>query len=294
MVETPFHDDGRLDLPGFDRVVDAMAAVGVRWVMYPGYASEFHKLSDGERATLIDRMVRRSGACGLDVVVQVAAQATRQAVDNARWAADLGAAAINLLPPHVVPTPTASLADHIAAVLQAAAPLPVIVQYAPALAHAAPSLETLSELARSHVNLVAVKVEASPRAITALGALRPRLRSLVGYGGMHLPQALLRGAIGVQPGCSFVEIYQTIWRSWTAGDHASAEACYRRLLPYLAYWMQDVELIIAAEKRISVARGWFTSPHCREPGWRLDRHEIEAIDRFCHEFSDVLGIADRA
>lgn len=60
------------------------------------------------------------------------------------------------------------------------------------------------------------------------------------------------------------------------------------MTPYLSYWMQGVELIVAAEKEISVRRGWFGSPHCRAPGHTLGSEEIATIDRFCAEFAEMV------
>jgi len=52
--------------------------------------------------------------------------------------------------------------------------------------------------------------------------------------------------------------------------------------------MQHVNLIVAAEKAISVARGWFASDTCRRPGWQLDAEERLMIERFLREFADCL------
>jgi len=188
VLETPFHADHSVDEAGFGRVIDAMTAAGVQSAMFPGFASEFHTLTDAERRRL------------------------------------------------------------------------------------------------------SVKVESQPpgRLIAALAAQPQPLPSLVGYAGLQLPDALRRGAVGVQPGCSFVEIYLEIWRRWTSGDQQQAEALHQRLVPYLAYWMQHVNLIVAAEKTISVARGWFASDTCRRPGWQLDAEERAMIDRFLDEFADHL------
>lgn len=290
VLETPFDFDGGIDLPGFDRVLDAMITAGAAWVMYPGFASEFHKLADNERRTLTHRLLQRAGHQGVRVVASVADHATRLAVDAARSAVDHGAAAINLLPPYVLDPTPAAVVDHVGAVLDSVAPVPVIVQYAPALTGGALGPAAWSGLAEQHPNLMAVKVEAQPPGpvLSALAASRPPLGGIVGYGGLHLPDALRRGAIAVQPGCSFVELYLALWRRWSCGDHAGAEALYQRMLPYLAYWMQQVELIIAAEKAISAARGWFVSSHCRAPAWSLDTVERERIERFLREFADEL------
>lgn len=111
---------------------------------------------------------------------------------------------------------------------------------------------------------------------------------MVGYAGVQLIDALRRGAVGVQPGCSAVELYQRIWSLWHGGEQAAAEQLHRRLLPYIAYWMQSIELIIAAEKLVSQRRGLIASAHCRAPAHLLDEHELAMIDRFLEEFDDFL------
>jgi 4-hydroxy-tetrahydrodipicolinate synthase len=291
VLETPFHPNEGVDEVGFGRVVDAMAAAGVESVMFPGFASEFHTLTDAERRRLVDVLLERGADGGPAAVISIPDHATTTAVANAVHAAEHGAAAVNLLPPHFLGPSLDAVLDHLRAVLDAVAPLPVVLQYAPAQTGTALDASAIKRLAADHQNLACVKVESQPpgRLIAALAAQPHPLPSLVGYGGLQLPDALRRGAIGVQPGCSFVEVYLEIWRLWTGRDRPAAEALHQRLMPYLAYWMQHVNLIVAAEKAISVARGWFASDTCRRPGWRLDGEERAMIDRFLDEFAGYLA-----
>lgn len=97
-----------------------------------------------------------------------------------------------------------------------------------------------------------------------------------------------RGAAGVQPGCSFTELYLDLWELYAADDLTAADRLHAELTGYLTYWMQNVELIVAVEKLISVRRGWFTSDHCRRPGWRLDEAERDQVARFLDQFGDRL------
>ncbi|GAA1360045.1 dihydrodipicolinate synthase family protein [Streptomyces beijiangensis] len=292
VLEVPFRDDGSLDLPGFDRVVEAVLATGVGSVMFPGYASEFHKLTGTERELLTDRFLgATAGVDGFTAVVSVPDHATVVAVEVARRAAGRGAGALNLLPPYLLGPSRDAVLAHLGAVLDAVAPLPVVLQYAPAQTGTSLDADAIHALAKHHPNLGYVKVESAPpgRLISAL-----RLPALVGYAGLQLPDALRRGAAGVQPGCSFTELYQEIWRAWHEGDRPAALALHTALLPYLSYWMQHVELIVAAEKEISVRRGWFASAHCRAPGWTLDAAELAMIDRFMDEFGGRLTPLSRA
>lgn len=63
---------------------------------------------------------------------------------------------------------------------------------------------------------------------------------------------------------------------------------HRRMLPYLSYWMQSVELIVAAEKLISLRRGLINSATCRAPAHALDGVEIQMIQEFLQEFNSEL------
>jgi 4-hydroxy-tetrahydrodipicolinate synthase len=198
---------------------------------------------------------------------------------------------INILPPAAPASDHATSREHVTAILSAVQPTPAIVQLIPAAAGATLDVAGIAMIAESAPNLFQVKVESRP-AGAFIGELRnaaPRLTCLVGSGGVDLPDAVRQGAVGVQPGCSAVEIYLRYWRLWSAGEIAAADALHRRLHPFLVYWMQDVELIVAAEKRISFLRGLIPTDVCRRPARVLTRDDLVLVDRFLDEFSDELG-----
>jgi dihydrodipicolinate synthase/N-acetylneuraminate lyase len=175
-------------------------------------------------------------------------------------------------------------------VLDAVAPTPVVLQYAPTETGTSLDGRHIAAIARDHPNLVLVKVESSPPGalIAELAAGNPPLPSVEGQAGVQLPDAIRRGAVGTQPGCSFTEIYVEIWRRFATGDTGGGDALHRRLLPYISYWMSDTELIIAAEKLVSARRGLIASSRCRAPGHTLDAEEIAMVGRFLAEFADLL------
>ena len=110
----------------------------------------------------------------------------------------------------------------------------------------------------------------------------------MGYAGVQMPDVLARGAVGIQPGCSFTEVYAELWRLWHA-DPAGFAALHARLLPYISYWMQGVELIVRAEKLILKRRGIIASDYCRSPAYALDAREIAQVEQFLDEFAAWLG-----
>jgi dihydrodipicolinate synthase/N-acetylneuraminate lyase len=63
---------------------------------------------------------------------------------------------------------------------------------------------------------------------------------------------------------------------------------HHKLLSYINYWMQGVELIIRVEKLILKKRGIIDCDYCRSPAFRLDDIELAQIDQFLSEFSAWL------
>lgn len=291
VLEVPFTEAGEVDYAGFERVVAYVLDAGVTSVMFPGFASEFHKLSEDERGQLTTILLEHTRH-NADVAAVMAVQdhATKLAVERASRLVEAGADLINLLPPHFLGPAPAAVNAHVRAVLEAVAPTPVVLQYAPNQTGTSLDAAAIAAIARSHPNLRLVKVESTPPGalIAALGAQDPALPAVVGYAGVQLPDAVRRGAVGVQPGCSFTELYVEIWNNLESGSSSVAYELHRRLLPYISYWMLHNELIVAAEKLISVRRGLFASPHCRAPAHELDSEEVTMIDRFLAEFADQL------
>lgn len=291
VVETPFTATGEIDVASFERLIDRLLDAGIRTVMYPGFASEYYKLTDEERDLLTGVLVQRMHRVdGTVVVISVPDHATRVAVARARRAVELGADMVNILPPHQHGPSSTAVQTHVHDVLEAIAPVPAIVQYAPAQTGTALTAAIIAQMAVDSPNLVQVKVESTPpgQLISALRKEAPELSAVVGYAGVQLIDALRRGAVGVQPGSSFTEIYLEIWSLWEQGDRDTAIDLHTRLLPYISYWMQSVELIITAEKRISFLRGLTDTDVCRAPARALDDEELAMIDRFISRFSDLL------
>lgn len=293
VLEVPFTADGDLDVESFVGLAHHVLGTGVRSVLFPAFASEFYKLTDDERDALSAELYRAASHYpGATVIASVPDHATRVAVARATRAVERGAGAVNVLPPHLAGPPPAAVLAHCEAVLAAVAPTPVVIQYAPAQTGSALDAGAFARLRAAHPNLAAVKVESSPPGalIAALAALDDPIPAFVGYAGLQLVDAHRRGAAGVQPGCSFVELYLRVWDALEAGDDERAVALHTRMLPWLSYWMQSVELIVAAEKEISARRGLIRTAHCRAPAWRLDAVERRAIDLFCTTFSEELGV----
>jgi 4-hydroxy-tetrahydrodipicolinate synthase len=287
IVAAPFTLDGAVDEDSLQGLVRHLTGTGVSALTLFGLATEFYKLTEAERARmqtiLLAETSRHPAVAG---VISITDHSWEVAVAGAQRAEAEGADALMVLPPYFLGPSEAAVLEHLERVVGAVR-IPVIVQYAPAQTGVRVAPETFLRLRERRPNAAFIKVETQPpgRYVSALitgsgGALK----ALVGYAGVQMPDVLARGASGIQPGCSFTEVYVELWRCWQAERADDFQALHAELLPYTSYWMQGVELIVKAEKVILHRRGLIASDYCRSPSYALDDGERDQIDRFIDQF----------
>lgn len=291
ILAAPFTPAGAIDADSFQSLVRHQLRTGASALTLFGLATEFYKLSDADRSTfqtiLLAETSRSASVAG---IISITQQSWEVAVEHARAAEQQGADALMLLPPFFLgPSPDAVL-EHLRRVI-AAVHIPVIVQYAPTQTGVRLAPDIFLRLRDELPNADFVKVETQPpgRYVSQLvEQSQGRLKALVGYAGVQMPDVLARGAVGIQPGCSFTEVYCELWRRWQT-DRASFEILHEKLLPYTSYWMQGIELIVKAEKVILYRRGIIASDYCRSPSYTLDAGEHAQIEKFLDEFAMWFG-----
>lgn len=95
-VVTPVHEDGRLDLATFDRIVDFLVERGVSGICIAGATGEYPHFETADRKTVIRRAAGRVPA-GCELLVGIGAPSMRHVVELGRAAIDAGSRAL-LLP----------------------------------------------------------------------------------------------------------------------------------------------------------------------------------------------------
>ena len=291
IVAATFTSDGKLDEDSLQSLVRHLAQTGAAGLTLFGLATEFYKLTDAERrrmqTILLTETNRHPHVAG---IISITDHSWEIAMARAQAAEAEGADALMLLPPFFLAPGDSAILEHIRRVV-GSVQIPVIVQYAPAQTGVRIGAELFLRLCDELPNLAYIKVETQPPGRYLSDLLERsggRLQALVGYAGVQMPDALARGAAGVQPGCSFTEIYVALDRLFRCGDHVAMHGLHRRLLPYISYWMQGVELIIRAEKQILYRRGLIASAYCRHPAYTLDAAEEAQITQFLEEFAPFL------
>ncbi len=290
IVAAPFTEAGALDEDSFQSLVRHVLDTGASALTLFGLATEFYKLTDADRARMQALLLAEtSPAERVAGVISITDHSWEVAVLRARAAEEQGADALMLLPPYFLGPGEDALFEHLQRVI-ASVRLPVIVQYAPAPTGVRLSPDVFLRLRETLPNADFVKVETQPpgRYVSQLiERSQGRLKAFVGYAGVQMPDALARGAAGIQPGCSFAEVYVELWRRWQ-NDRDGFLALHEKLLPYIGYWMQGVELIVKAEKVILKRRGLIASDYCRSPSYTLDARELEQIEQFMDEFGSFF------
>jgi 4-hydroxy-tetrahydrodipicolinate synthase len=291
ILAATFTDSGDLDEDSFQALVRHLMTTGASALTLFGLASEFYKLPDSERAQMqnifLGETCRSESVAG---IISITDHSWEVAIRRARDAEAQGADALMLWPPYFLGPGEEAILEHLKRVI-GSVKIPVIVQYAPVQTGVKISPGAFLELREALPNADFIKVETQPpgRYVSQLiERSQGKLKALVGYAGVQMPDVLARGAAGIQPGCSFTEIYVELWRRWQT-DKVEFQTLHNQLLPYINYWMQGIELIIKVEKVILRRRGMIASDYCRSPSYALDEGEYQQIVRFLDDFAEWLN-----
>lgn len=288
ILATPFTERGEVDGDSFVRLIEASLQDGVQGLAMFGLGSEYYKLTDNERASLMERLVRQVKG-RVPVIISITDHAREVAVQRAREAVDRGADALMVMPPFFLSPSVEAILGHIQAVAQAVA-VPIIVQYAPLQTGKVIDAQAFVGLHRTHPNVTHIKVDLVPSGgmISALAqASGGSLQSLVGYMGLHLPDDAARGVAGCMPTVSLARAFVDLWKLLRQGGDA-AWSFHQKLLPILNFLMQSVEMLIACEKLLLVRRGIIASAYCREPAFHPDRFQLAELDRHAGDLAEWL------
>lgn len=195
---TPFHHkngtkEESLDLLSLDRMIGKLNATGARGVTVLGVLGESHKLSDGERESVVRTAVEAAAACTIQsnsgpppsddggdgklpdnddnddesfvVCVGVSHPGMAVTIDRCRFAADCGANAVMVSPPtesaHDDKDGTVLL-ESCQRIADACPDLTIVLQDHPASTGVQLSIETLARTVREVESIRCVKLESLP------------------------------------------------------------------------------------------------------------------------------------
>ena len=263
---TPFRDDGALDLPGLDALVDWYLDAGSAGLFTVAASSEMYEMSDEERLTVARRVVRRADGRAPVVASATFGGALEGQADFVKRMAETGVAAVIILPCQLV-TPEeddAILQRRIERLMVLTDPLPLGVYECPRPYHRLFTPELLAWVAQSG------RFRYFKDTCREIAVIRAKLAAIgdagLGLYNAHTQSALASlqaGAAGISPiaGNYYAALYP-----WLCAHYASHPA----LAAELQAGLTEMELIASnkypAAAKLYLARlGLPITSFCRVP-----------------------------
>jgi len=281
-IAATFNEDGTLDYDSYVNLIRTLIQGGCHGITLFAIAGEYYKLTDDEMKELVDITVRECKQGGVPSIISVTKHATEVAVKWAQYLENAGADSLMLLPPFFLKPSADGIASHIAEVAKSVS-IPIMVQYAPEQTGVSIAPSVLSDLGRQFENISIFKIECKP-AGKYISSLIENLGDddviFVGNAGYQMIEGFDRGARGVLPGCSMYDLYLKIYYAYLSGDRRKAMELHSILLTMLNHIRQNVEMIIAFEKKILKKRGIIKSDYCRKPSYSIDSYYEKLFEEY--------------
>ncbi len=282
---TPFKDNGELDLPSTDRMVDFCLERGVTGLTVLGIKGESTKLT-AEESRLFVRQVLKRVQGKVPVVVGASAPGFAPMGELTKSVMDMGAAGVMVAPPATVRTDD-QISSYFEMVNETLGPdVPWALQDHPVSTTVQMSTAVVLKILKNSPRCVMLKHEDWPglaklsAICTAMqkGELR-KISILTGNGGgLFLPEELVRGANGAMTGFAYPEMMVDVCAAYAAGNVQRAFDIFDAYLP-LAKYEQQGGIGLAVRKHILAERGAIASAAIRKPGPKLSALDIADIKR---------------
>ena len=276
-VTTKFTKDDKLDINAFRQNIAAQMKAGVSGVILGGTLGEASSLTNEEKLVLLDNAIEETSS-QTSVIVNIAEQTTKSAVELAKNLEARGANGLMLLPPMRYAADSRETLVYFKEVAKATS-LPIMIYNNPVDYKIPVTIDMFTELL-ALPNIEAVKE--SSRDITYMTRLRiafgDRLRILSGVDNLAL-ESLMMGADGWVAGlvCAFPAETVAIYKLAKAGRHQEALEIYKWFIPVLELDVHPklVQYIKLAESMTGLGTEYVRAPRLALIG--EERQRVENI-----------------
>jgi len=280
-VTTKFNNSDQLDLEAFEVNIRAQIEAGVHGIILGGTLGEASTLTLEEKRILVRKTVSIVGD-NVPVIINIAEQSTRAAIEMAKMAEEDGASGLMMLPPMRYKADDRETVTYFKKVAQSTV-LPVMIYNNPVDYGIEVTLDMFEELLESCENIQAVKE--STRDISNINRIRnrfgDRLAILCGVDTLAL-ESLLIGADGWVAGlvCAFPAETVAIYELAKAGRVQEAIEIYRWFLPLLEL---DINTKLVQNIKLAEVATGIGTENVREPRLPLvgeeRRNVLEIIEQ---------------
>ena len=273
-LTTKFTADDQLDLPLFEKNLQAQLDAGVAGIILGGTLGEASVLTTDEKEKLVKFAVERVEK-KVPVVINIAEGATREALKQAEYAKAWGATGLMLLPPMRYKTDHRETVTYFKTIADST-DLPIMIYNNPVDYKTDVTPDMFEDLAVCK-NIGAVKE--STRDVTnvtrMINRFGNRFRILCGVDTLAMEEMVL-GADGWVAGlvCAFPRETVAIYRLVKAGKIEEATAIYRWFMPLLEL---DIHAKLVQYIKLAETQAGIGSEQVRAPRLTLAGEERKAI-----------------
>jgi len=270
VMATSFREDESIDDAPLRTQIDFAINAGAAAVCGPGFGAEFYKMSDPERYRFVDVLIDQARK-RVPVIAATSCGSTYNTIEFSRYAERAGADVLMVTAPRSAPLPASSIIQFYSRLCDAVT-IPVMLQDADFTGAGLPA-SVFIELAKRHPNFRFAKLEVTlPGAKCAeiVEKSQGQVQVVYGLGGIAMMDGLEHGASAMMPGAACLEVYVRTYELYRSGQKSAAAELFHRLIPYLAFVLQHLELAIHMEKRVMVKRGLLPDARNRQPSIGLD------------------------
>lgn len=288
VVQLPYHEDESIDFDTLQSEVDWLMGRGSHGIVM-AMVTEILRLSTDERNEVAEALCRAVGDRG-PCIISVGAESTYCAVELAKHAQSVGAAAIMAIPPVAVPPPPDELVRYFQRLVKAVS-IPVIVQDASGYVGKPMGIDNMAKLLDEFgPQRILFKPEAVPIG-PQLSALRDATngtaRVFEGSGGIALVDSYRRGIVGTMPGADLIDGIVALWNALERGDDDAVYAISQPLSALVAM-QSGLDGFLAVEKYLLVKQGIFKNAVVRGPvAFTLDDETRDEVDRLFARLQEV-------
>lgn len=274
-VTTKFNDKDELDLDNFKVNIQAQLDAGVHGIILGGTLGEASTLTELEKRTLVRETVSYVKGV-VPVIINIAEQSTKAAIELAHMAEEDGASGLMMLPPMRYKADDRETVTYFRKVAQSTS-LPIMIYNNPVDYGIEVTLDMFEDLLNDCPNIQAVKE--STRDISNINRIRnrfgDRLAILCGVDTLAL-ESLLIGADGWVAGlvCAFPAETVAIYELSKAGRTQEAIEIYRWFLPLLEL---DINTKLVQNIKLAEVATRIGTENVREPRLPLAGDERKKV-----------------
>lgn len=278
VMATTFREDESIDDDALRKQIDFAIEAGAAAVCGPGFGAEFYKLSDAERYHFVDVLVDHARK-RVPVIAATSSGSTHSTIEFSQYAERVGADCVMVTAPRTVPLPAPEIISYYRCLCDSIH-IPVMLQDADFTGAGLPA-RVFVELAQKHPNFQFAKLEVTlpgQKCAEIVEQTHGQVQVIYGLGGIAMLDGLAHGASAFMPGAACLEVYVRVYELYAEGRKDQARALFSRLVPYLAFALQHLELAIQIEKRVLHKRGVLPNSRMRQPTVSLDSAYQQQID----------------